>query len=806
MKKKIQVLALLIILLSSLTYAQKTIDIIPQPISVKLDKNSFFTYDNNTKIICNVDSKEYSVAEYLHSQLQRFNNSVKPILPKKDNPKYNIANSIIFVLSSDKTLGKEGYQIDILQDRIVVSANDNPGFFYAAQTLIQLIMPNDATNNNSNLDSYSANIPSGRIIDYPRFTYRGKHLDCARHFFTKEEVKQYIDLMAFHKLNTLHWHLTDDQGWRVEIKKYPKLQTIASKRKETLIGHYSDTPIKYDGKEYGGYYTQEEIKEVVEYAKQRFIRIIPEIEMPGHALAALSAYPELGCRDEKYESATTWGVFEEVFCTKEETFVFLQNVLDEVVELFPSEYIHIGGDECPKKRWKECQICQNRIKGNNLKDEYELQSYFMNRIEKYLEAKGKKVIGWDEILEGGLKGEATVMSWQGEAGAIAAAKSGHDAIMVPTAFLYFDYYQGSAEVEPLGIGGFVPLKKVYDFEPVPKELNETQAKHIIGVQANTWTEYIPTFKKVQYMDIPRIAALSEIAWTKKENKDYNSFLKRLDKQIGRYDYLGYNYAISHYSIQASTKWNAKKKQVEVTLYSPMPNSDIYYTTNNEEPTISSIRFSKPIIIKENTTLKARAISKKERKDNINNAEKLSSPLFSQQYTLNKATGKEYKMQNINPAYSGNSAFTLTDGLFGTRQSYDRWVGTLGEDYVVELDLKEKTQVKNISINFLDEKGSWIFAPMEVSFFISKDKKEWEKIKTINTKDIKPNENSIFTYNSELKKEIGRTRCENVPKYVSVMFDDVRYIRIEAKSIKTCPEGHSGYGYKAHCFADEIIVE
>lgn len=610
MKKKIQVLALLIILLSSLTYAQKTIDIIPQPISVKLDKNSFFTYDNNTKIICNVDSKEYSVAEYLHSQLQRFNNSVKPILPKKDNPKYNIANSIIFVLSSDKTLGKEGYQIDILQDRIVVSANDNPGFFYAAQTLIQLIMPNDATNNNSNLDSYSANIPSGRIIDYPRFTYRGKHLDCARHFFTKEEVKQYIDLMAFHKLNTLHWHLTDDQGWRVEIKKYPKLQTIASKRKETLIGHYSDTPIKYDGKEYGGYYTQEEIKEVVEYAKQRFIRIIPEIEMPGHALAALSAYPELGCRDEKYESATTWGVFEEVFCTKEETFVFLQNVLDEVVELFPSEYIHIGGDECPKKRWKECQICQNRIKGNNLKDEYELQSYFMNRIEKYLEAKGKKVIGWDEILEGGLKGEATVMSWQGEAGAIAAAKSGHDAIMVPTAFLYFDYYQGSAEVEPLGIGGFVPLKKVYDFEPVPKELNETQAKHIIGVQANTWTEYIPTFKKVQYMDIPRIAALSEIAWTKKENKDYNSFLKRLDKQIGRYDYLGYNYAISHYSIQASTKWNAKKRQVEVNLSSPMPNSDIYYTTNNDEPTINSIKFNKPIIITQSTTLKAKAISNK----------------------------------------------------------------------------------------------------------------------------------------------------------------------------------------------------
>jgi len=803
MKIKIQVLSLLLLILSTICFGQNSIDIIPQPVSVKLDNSSKFLINNNTKIICNIDSKEYSVAEYLHSQLQSFNPNIKPILPKKDNPKYNIANSIIFVLSSDKILGKEGYQIDIMNDRIILSANENAGFFYGCQTIIQMIMPSWASEKDSTNEFKTAEIPTGRIIDYPRFSYRGKHLDCARHFFSKEEVKQYIDLLAFHKLNTFHWHLTDDQGWRVEIKKYPKLQTIASKRKETLIGHYSDNPIKYDGKEYGGYYTQEDIKEIVEYAKQRYINIIPEIEMPGHALAALSAYPELGCKGEKYEAATTWGVFEDVFCTKEETFVFLQNVLDEIVELFPSEYIHIGGDECPKKSWKGCPVCQNTIKTNNLKDEYELQSYFMNRIEKYLEAKGKKVIGWDEILEGGLKGKATIMSWQGESGGVAAAKQGHDAIMSPTAFLYFNYYQGSAEVEPLSIGGFVPLKKVYDYEPVPKELDEIEAKHILGVQANTWTEYISDFKKVQYMDIPRIAALSEIAWTPKGSKNYEDFLKRLERQIGRYDYLGYNYATSHYSIQASTNWNAKKRQVEVYLSSPMNSSDIYYTTNNEEPTINSLKYSKPIIITENTTLKAKAISKSKRN---NNASPLSSPLFSQKYTLNKATGKEYKMQNINPAYSGNSSFTLTDGLFGTRQSYDRWVGTLGEDYIVELDLKEKTQVRNISINFLDEKGSWIFAPIEVSFFISKDGKEWEKINTIETKDIKANENSIYTYNSEVQKEIGRTKCENVPKYVTTIFDDVRYIRIEAKSIKTCPEGHSGYGYKAHCFADEVTVE
>ena len=798
MKLKLIALVLVISFYSTISYGQNSFDIIPQPLSVVLNNSSSFSFSNNTKIICNGDNSEYSIAQFFHSKLKDFGYNLKPILPKKDNPKYNISNSIIFVLSSDKKLGKEGYQLDIINDRIIISANENNGFFYGVQTLLQIIMTAPMDKDNS-----SKLIPNAQIIDYPRFSYRGKHLDCARHFFTKEEVKNYIDMLAFHKINTFHWHLTDDQGWRIEIKKYPKLQTIASQRKETLVGHYSDNfPQIFDNKPYGGYYTQEEIKEIVEYAKQRYINIIPEIEMPGHALAALAAYPEFSCRQEKLETACTWGVFDDVFCAKEETFNFLQDILDEVIELFPSQYIHIGGDESPKVRWKECPECQKRIKENNLKDEYELQSYFTQRIGEYLSTKGRKIIGWDEILEGGLKTDAIIMSWQGEKGGVDAAKAGHDAIMTPSAYLYFNFHQGASDQEPLAIGGFTTLKKVYDYEPLPEELNAQETQHIIGVQACTWTEYIDSFEKLQYMDLPRLSALSEIAWTKKENKNYENFLKRIETQIQRYDLLGYKYALSHYAIVASTNWDQTKKQVEVMLKSPMENADIYYTTNLEEPTPKSNKYTKPIILDQTTNLKARAISKEKKKDNT---PKLTSPLFQQNYTLNKATGKKYIIHNPNPQYIGTSKYTLTDGLFGTKQSYDRWVGTLGEDYKVELDLNQPTTLTNISINFLDENGSWIFAPIEVSFYVSQDGKEWEKINTIQTKDLKPTKN-IYTYNSKVETEIGRTKCENIPKIVTKPFGNIRYVKIEARTIKTCPEGHSGYGYKAHSFADEITVE
>ncbi|MBK7338446.1 MAG: beta-N-acetylhexosaminidase [Saprospirales bacterium] len=408
----------------------------------------------------------------------------------------------------------EGYRLLVSPQEIRIEFGEPVGAFYALMSLRQLA------------DSLG-NVPCVSIEDEPRFTYRGMHLDVARHFFPVEFIKKYIDQLAAHKMNYFHWHLTEDQGWRIEIKKYPKLQEISAFRKETLIGHYSEQPQRFDGQRYGGYYTQEEIREVVRYAQERFVTIVPEIEMPGHAQAVLAAYPELSCHGNPVEVATTWGVFEDVLCPKEETFEFLENVLLEVMDLFPGPYIHIGGDECPKVQWKESPFCQELIAREGLKNEEGLQSYFIRRIDQFLSSHGRKLIGWDEILEGGLSPNATVMSWRGTEGGIAAARAGHDAIMAPTSHCYFDYYQSRRPSEPVAIGGFTPLEKVYSFEPLPAELSPEEARHILGAQGNVWTEYIATPEQVEYMAFPRAFALAEVLWSPTEVRNYESFLDRL---------------------------------------------------------------------------------------------------------------------------------------------------------------------------------------------------------------------------------------------------------------------------------------
>jgi len=362
-----------------------------------------------------------------------------------------------------------------------------------------------------------------------------------RHFMPVEFVKKYIDYIAMNKMNVFHWHLTEDQGWRIEIKKYPKLTEIGSQRKETIIGHAHESK-EYDGKPYGGFYTQDEIKDVVAYAQARYVTVVPEIELPGHALAALASYPELGCTGGPYEVATTWGVFDDVYCAgKEETFKFLEDVISEVMPLFPGEYFHIGGDECPKTQWEKCPYCQARMKKEGLKNEHELQSYFVQRIEKFLNAHGKKMIGWDEILEGGLAPNATVMSWRGEEGGIAAAQAHHDAVMTPGNYCYFDHYQADPKTQPLAIGGFTPLKEVYEYEPIPKELTPEEGKYILGAQGNVWTEYMKTPERVEYMVFPRIAALAEVVWSPKASRNYDDFMNRMQDEVKRYDAYGINY-------------------------------------------------------------------------------------------------------------------------------------------------------------------------------------------------------------------------------------------------------------------------
>ena len=453
--------------------------------------------------------------------------------------------SVVFL--KDSTLGKEEYNLDVTPRKVVVTSSDLNGTVYAIETIKQLL-PVEIYKN-SPAENVSWTIPCVKIHDKPRFAYRGLHMDPSRHFFEVDEVKRYIDIIVLHKMNTLHWHLTDDQGWRIEIKKYPKLTEIGAYRDKTLIGHLNDDK-GYDYTRYGGFYTQDDIREVVEYAASKGVTVIPEIDLPGHMLAALAAYPEYGCTGGPYEVWGRWGVSEDVLCAgKEETFEFLEGVLTEVMELFPSEYIHIGGDESPKVRWEKCPACQARIKELGLKDgekysaEHYLQSYVTARVERFLNSHGRKIIGWDEILEGELAPGATVMSWRGVEGGLQAAKLGHDAIMTPSTHFYFDYCQSDTpENEPLGIGGYIPVEKCYSYEPFTPEMTDEEKGHILGVQANLWTEYIKTPEHLEYMLLPRAAALSEVQWCAPENKSYERFQKSMKHYADIYDALGYNYA------------------------------------------------------------------------------------------------------------------------------------------------------------------------------------------------------------------------------------------------------------------------
>ncbi len=436
---------------------------------------------------------------------------------------------------SDKPAG--WHKLEVGPQTVHLLAYDAAGLFYAVQSLRQLLPPEIEYRNYTMVPrNVKWEIRATRIEDEPRFGYRGMHLDVGRHFMTVDFVKRYIDLLAMHKFNTFHWHLTEDQGWRIEIKRYPKLTQIGAWRDSTLIGNYGSG--RYDDIRYGGFYTQDEIRDVVAYAQERHVTIIPEIEMPGHASAALAAYPEFGCGMGPYHVQSTWGIFKEIFCPSEETFTFLAHVLDEVIDLFPGTYIHIGGDEALKDHWKASEVAQAVIRREGLKDEYELQSYFIRRIEAHLSANGRKLIGWDEILEGGLAPGSTVMSWRGIAGGLAAARMNHDVIMSPTSHAYFDYYQADRNTQPIAIGGFLPLQKVYSYEPIPEELDSTLHKHILGAQGNVWTEYMKTPEKVLYMAFPRVFAMSEVTWSAADRRDWEDFLARVKAHKKRMDVMG----------------------------------------------------------------------------------------------------------------------------------------------------------------------------------------------------------------------------------------------------------------------------
>ena len=540
--KKLITFFLILINLSAI--AQTNINIIPKPVELT-QKTGYFNLNKSTVIIANTAAKHN--ADMLNFYLKKLYGFTLPI--KNISPYQNVKNVISLGILYPGDRKKDQYYLSVESNKINIGGVSAEALFYGIQTFLQLL-PTDKDSINNN----EFKIPQLTIKDYPRFQYRGMHLDVGRHFFGVGEVKKYIDYLAYHKFNTFHWHLTEDQGWRIEIKKYPLLTSVGGFRNGTIIGHHPGTG--NDSIHYGGFYTQEEIKDIVKYAKDRYIAIIPEIEMPGHSSAAIAAYPELSCFPDEStlikpntpwagsrsgkQVQQTWGVFEDVYCPSDYTFKFLENVLDEVMKLFPSKYIHIGGDECPKDAWKRSEFCQKLIKEKKLKDENGLQTYFISRIEKYLNSKGRNIIGWDEILEGGLAPNATVMSWRGENGGVAAAQQHHNVIMTPGSYCYFDHSQIKNE-DSVTIGGYLPFDTVYNYEPVPKELNAGEAKYVLGAQGNVWTEYIANDSKLEYMIFPRMSALSEVLWSPKEVRNLEDFKTKLPVMIKRYEMWGANY-------------------------------------------------------------------------------------------------------------------------------------------------------------------------------------------------------------------------------------------------------------------------
>jgi len=578
-----------------------------------------------------------------------------------------------------------------------------------------------------------------------------------------------------YKFNTFHWHLTDDQGWRIEIKKYPKLTEIGAWRNGSMVGHYNDQT--YDEKRYGGFYTQDDIKEIVAYATQRHITVVPEIEMPGHAVAALAAYPEYSCTGGPFQVAKQWGVLDDVFCPKEETFAFLEDVLTEVMALFPSKYIHIGGDECPKTRWKTCPHCQSLIKEKGLKDEHELQSYFVQRIEKFVNSKGRKIIGWDEILEGGLAPNAAVMSWRGTEGGIAAAKQKHFVVMTPGSHCYFDHYQGDPKNEPLAIGGYTTVEKVYAFNPTPVELSAEQANYILGAQANVWTEYMEDAAKVEYMIFPRMMALSEVLWGTSNPEKFQDFQNRMVQQFSILDKKGIHYSRAIFEVTTKVKASNKGNGVLFELKSATNSKAIRYTTDGSTPNSNSIPYSNPLEITKNQTIKAAYFE--------NGLQK--SAEIEQAFHFNKATGKAITLvQEPHESYNSGGAFTLVDGIVGNRSKFGRdWLGFSGKDLNATIDLGTATTIHQVSVSVLSNEGSWIYYPNTIEILLSNDGKEFKSVKQVLLSDIK-SVNGLVVVNFESQS--------------------AQFIKVIATNLGKIPNGMPGAGSDAWLFVDEIGVE
>ena len=754
-------IGLLIFSVALHTYAQH--HIIPAPVTYE-STPGVFTFGPTTYML-GTDFRSYMDGFTAKDYFIKYCN-----LPLKTATKaIGQGTPITLLYDSTLNLPDGGYQLVVEPQTITITGKNKGGVLNGLLTLMQMV---EKTGNNS------FQVPCCIIEDYPQFQYRGMHLDCARHFYDIEFIKEYIDYLAMYKMNTFHWHLTDDQGWRIEIKQYPKLTEVGAWRDGTMVGHYRDQI--YDTVRYGGYYTQKQIKEIVKYATDRNITVIPEIEMPGHCLAALAAYPELGCvADTTYKVAQGWGVFDDAFCPKDETFTFLQNVLDEVMALFPSTYIHVGGDEVEKIRWKKCAHCQQLIKDNNLIDEHGLQSYFIQRIEKHVNSKGRTIIGWDEILEGGLAPNAVIMSWRGEEGGTLAAQQNHYAVMTPGNYCYFDYYQGSPLLEPLAIGGFVTLEKVYSYNPIPAALTAEQAKYILGAQANIWTEYISYPEQVEYMMLPRMLALSEVLWTPTENKNYDDFIKRLLFHFTLLDKTNTNYSKSIYQVNYKLMTDETSKKLYLELNANKQLGDI--SVNSVDVTSGekiNFIYDKPFEVNATTPYVTAQL-----KGSIKNA-----PVTNIKLNFNKATGKKVILKTEpSKKYAGDGPGTIVNGIEATVSpswSGIEWLGFSGTDLEVIIDLGEVDTFNTVSTGFLYDKLSWIYPPSQFTVEVSDNGKLYNKIGSV----------KIETFQ---KRTVASIKTNNTTG---------RYIKITAKNYGIIPSGNPGSGSKPWLFVDEISIQ
>lgn len=748
-------------------FTKNDIAIIPKPVKTEL-KGGSFKITKNTKIVL-TDKNQNDIANMLIEKLKRSANLDLEIIS-------NTPSSNFIVFNIDKAELKDAYKLVVNSSKITITASENGGFLYGVESLLQLLP----------VEVYSSKIGKGidwlvpniEIVDYPRFQWRGLMLDLSRHFFEKEYLIKTIDRLSMHKMNVLHLHLVDDQGWRIEIKKYPKLTEVGAWREDQENIAWNARAKTKPGEKgtYGGFLTQEELKEIVAYAKMRNVEIVPEIEMPAHVMSAIAAYPHLSCFETPIgvPSGGVWPITE-IYCAgKESTFEFLENVLLEVMEIFPSNYIHIGGDEATKTNWKKCSHCKARMKLEGLKDVEELQSYFVKRMEKFINSHGKKLIGWDEILEGGLAPEATVMSWRGVKGGLEAVSQGHDVVMTPGTYCYFDHYQGPQNKEPLAWGGDLPLNKVYQFDPIVESMTEKEAKHVLGGQANLWSEFVPSDSHSEYMIYPRLAALSEAVWSPKKHRNWDDFSRRITTMFKRYEFLGINYAKSVYLVTADVKANLEDRSVQLKLQNEFPNMDIRYVLGDKKLDKNAKKHTDSLTLKETTIIKASVFK---------NGKPIGK-IFTDTIKFHKAVANKVKYKYpYSDSYKGVGKYTLVNTLRGTKNFHDgQWQGWIDTNMEVVIDLGREKEISKVVVGSLENQGSGIYFPIETEIFISNDGKSFRKMGNIK-RDFAVNGGS------ELKNFVIK-----FPKI------NAKYVKIKVTKMDKSPNGGGVW-----LFIDEIQV-